>query len=886
MRVPVALRDCEQALLHERIDEASFEFCAFLEGADGPIRWPATGWLDGGVDDLAGFIERTALSERRIAEGMLILEVGVRQAAARLHDGLWNQPYALPRVAAALHQQPSEQTVRMAMAILANALTFHSAIAAVRDIPMLDGLRGEFGLPLKSEVLLSWRRVLREINYWPIFRIASDVLLPIPEAAASRVLDRLFAVAGELESIGATSTHELSGQMFGRLIADRKFLATFYTRPASSALLAELATERLEMDWSDPEAFTDLRIADLACGTGALLAAAYRAVASRHRRAGGDDEPLHQVMMERALIGADIMPAATHLTASTLSSAHPSVTFDRTRIHTMPYGEQDVDGGSGRPVAIGSLDLILSDEQPSLFGTGQHVLRGTGEAVGVDTGAVYGEVSEEIRVPQGSVDLVIMNPPFTSPTNHAAQYNVPVPSFAGFATSADEQRKMSEALKRIRSHLKRPAGHGNAGLATNFIDLAHAKLKPGGVLALVLPLAVVSGADWSATRRLLAHDYCDLTVVTIAAAGDAHDRAFSADTDIGEALVVAVKRTEPVDTHESSANALYVNLRRRPHGLVEATEIARAVDGLSDDRTGLFFIGDDEAGCFIRATVADGGCASLREPGVGETALALRDGRLHLPRLREARQLPIVPLANLGHRGLVHRDINGTNRGGIPRGPFDVIPARDVSPTYPILWSHDAKRERSLVVEPDTEGRVRAACEETALSVWETATRLHLNLDFRLNSQSLAACLTPMRSIGGRAWPNFRLNAGGRGEEAVVLWANTTLGLIDFWWIGGRQQQGRAIVTITQLPSLLGLDVRQLSDAQLQRAQAIFEDFREREFLPANEAYHDETRQALDEAVLIDLLGLPEDILEPLALLRLQWCQEPTVHGGKDSRPT
>ncbi len=85
---------------------------------------------------------------------------------------------------------------------------------------------------------------------------------------------------------------------------------------------------------------------------------------------------------------------------------------------------------------------------------------------------------------------------------------------------------------------------------------------------------------------------------------------------------------------------------------------------------------------------------------------------------------------------------------------------------------------------------------------------------------------------------------------------------------------------------MVTLDVRQLSDAQVQRAHAIFDDFREREFLPANEAYHDETRQALDEAVLVNLLGLPESILEPLALLRLQWCQEPTVHGGKATRPT
>ena len=294
VRVPDALRGADQSRLPERIAAASFDFCAFLEGAEAPTRWPASGWLQGGVDDLAGFIERTALSERRIAQGMLILEVGVREAAGRLREDLWNRPYALPKVAAALHQEPSEQTVRMAMAILANALTFHTAIAAVRDIPTLDELYRPFGYPLKSEVLKVWRRVLHEINYWPIFRIASDVLLPIPDGAAAAVLDRLTAVAGALEKIGATSTHELSGQMFGRLIADRKFLATFYTRPASSALLAELAAERLTIDWSNPAAFTDLRIADLACGTGALLAAAYRSVAARHRRAGGDDEPLHQ----------------------------------------------------------------------------------------------------------------------------------------------------------------------------------------------------------------------------------------------------------------------------------------------------------------------------------------------------------------------------------------------------------------------------------------------------------------------------------------------------------------------------------------------------------------------------------------------------------------
>ena len=223
---------------------------------------------------------------------------------------------------------------------------------------------------------------------------------------------------------------------------------------------------------------------------------------------------------------------------------------------------------------------------------------------------------------------------------------------------------------------------------------------------------------------------------------------------------------------------------------------------------------------------------------------------------------------------------------GKANGPLDVVTRRAPSATYPMLWGHDANRERRLAVEPDSEGRERPGQHQRAVAVWETATRLHLNRDFRLNSQSLAACLTPERSIGGRAWPNFSVEGDARREEALALWANTTLGLICFWWVAGRQQQGRAILTISGLPALPVLDVRELDARQLRIAARIFEDFREWTFLPANEAYRDETRKALDRAVLCDLLGLPESILEPLDVLREQWCAEPTVHGGKSTRPT
>jgi len=80
------------------------------------------------------------------------------------------------------------------------------------------------------------------------------------------------------------------------------------------------------------------------------------------------------------------------------------------------------------------------------------------------------------------------------------------------------------------------------------------------------------------------------------------------------------------------------------------------------------------------------------------------------------------------------------------------------------------------------------------------------------------------------------------------------------------------------------LDPRSVSQEQLAQAETIFDQFKDAAFLPANEAYRDDARQALDRAVLIDLLHLPEAALEPLAILRDQWYAEPLVHGGKKTR--
>ena len=143
-------------------------------------------------------------------------------------------------------------------------------------------------------------------------------------------------------------SHDLTGAVFQRLIADRKFLAAYYTTPAAAALLVGLAItpDRPPAggSWANADDVKTLRIADFACGTGTLLSTAYQRVGQLHELAGGDAEALHPEMMAHGLIGCDVLPAAAHLTASMLSGAHPTVKYKQSSIMTVAYGQQP-DGG-------------------------------------------------------------------------------------------------------------------------------------------------------------------------------------------------------------------------------------------------------------------------------------------------------------------------------------------------------------------------------------------------------------------------------------------------------------------------------------------------------------------------------------------------------------
>ena len=140
--------------------------------------------------------------------------------------------------------------------------------------------------------------------------------------------------------------------------------------------------------------------------------------------------------------------------------------------------------------------------------------------------------------------------------------------------------------------------------------------------------------------------------------------------------------------------------------------------------------------------------------------------------------------------------------------------------------------------------------------------------------------ITETSTIGGRAWPNVRFNQT-EFDLAFAVWGNCTLGLITYWWHSNRQVSGRGAMSIRSADSLPVLDFRALTNEQLLMAQAIINEFRDKDLKPAYLADADHNRALLDRRVICDLLGFDEETYVGVRRLASKWCAEPSVHGGK-----
>jgi len=736
--------------------------------------------------------------------------------------------------------------------VIANAMIFQEVLSETN--PEVHSLQHSLKQPrMQSEFAEHWRFIVEKINYFAIFDVASDVVVNL--SANRSIADALRALAVTAHDIvgkRAALRHDLMGRVYHRLLAERKYLGTYYTSIPAATLLLKLALSRdgRLSQWHDLKHVRALRVADLACGTGTLLMAAADAITDNyiHESAAQGKEvsfnAVQNILTEQVLYGYDVLPSAVHLTASTLALRAPQITFKKTNLFSLNLGGPDK--------RLGSIDFLQGStvEMPlDLFGARQ--VKGKG-------------LEAHPTAPLPKLDLCVMNPPFTRSVGGNLLFGSLPP---------DERKELQTQLKKLISRGSVPASI-TAGLGSVFVAVADPYIRPGGRLALVLPKALLSGVAWRRTRKLIQEKYhLDFVIAS-------HDPLrwnFSESTSLSEVLIVATKAEKGKKARRNEVVA--VNLWRNPTTAFEALAIAKAASEgnppcLPEGQGALpIHIGKTKVGeavavpwSLLKSHSSWMLPAAFANSDLIRAFLRLMNGEVWLPGRGVVARSKLRPLGEIATLGPDRRDIH------------DGFRTTDAKSAYPAFWGHDSTAVLTIAQQPNVylaplhkakSGRPLRKVEQ----LWPLAGRLLIAERLWLNTQRTACVRLETSALSNVWWP---LTVAGtthadRHERVLASWLNSTLGLLLL--IGYREETRGAWVDFKKpvLRSLPVLDPDCVPAAKVKQLVAAYDRLALEPLKPFPEIDSDPTRAAIDEAIA-SALGLPD-----LSPIRELLAREPIV---------
>ena len=902
LEVILVLRYPQEVIEATDVDNAirhtdTLEYCIVTKSGEGDF--PASGFVKGTLSDVATALSIGASPAKHIAEAADKMADGMEIAAKWLNDAIADKPAIGDKLNEILGENVTTETCSKACLIITDAFIFQNSIAGKRalirqqgklkwvfpyqirendekvdssDAEVLEKRRNQLPRPLsyyaspkrtvrRDAVMNDWEEILG-INYAPIFadayRIVDEAFMYDMEMSR-RVLKQLWQTAYEICESHLPQIHELAGEIFQRLIVDRKYVKSNYTMPESASLLSALVCPDIQCN----ELRALPKVADFACGTGSLLNGVYKQIQRLYeQKTGHSSRAIHQRMMERNLGGIDIYPHATHLTFMTMASAHADIPIGETRVLTAQCG-QTADG----TYATGSLELLDEHELFDIFEL-------DAEQVG---GFDITPTKLNPAFPNNEMDIVIMNPPFLGSSADANSDN-PKTVFEAKGRSEEEKKAMREALAKKDTRIS------NGHLAYSyFVELAEKKLQSGGRMGMILPATALTTSHFKKVREMWATEYHDVVVVTIAQKGG-HDSAFSHDTNMAECIVVATK-----GVGENTGRAKFVSLSERPKSLLAGQSLAVLIQRHSvtrrveDEAHGgeRLMIGDVNMGQMLECPIGAGewGASRVKSMSLMQIAYQLGQGRLRLSELQEAVDIPICCVGAIGQVGADNGDIKRKDRGAFEMHRSDYT----VQEGYDALWHLDnITPQRSMKVVPDYKAQMKPTHVEKASRILrEHNSRTHYHLNLRFNANSVLAHWTETSSLGVRSVTNVKLQ-DNRYDRTWTLWTNSTFGMLCHWATAGKQQTGRGSLSLGTLKNVPTLDVRQLSDAQLKAADAIFADLKNARLKPYNECASDAWRHILDARLLAEVLGITDpETHQAMQRLREMLSDEPSITGTK-----
>ena len=719
-------------------------------------------------------------------------------------------------------------------------------------------------------VVRQWEEIL-EINWWPIFSTARDTLRDFPAQWAQLALEPLRNAARSIAARREIRQHDIAGRIYHRLLASRKFLATNYTTIPAAVVLAGLAFDPMhprwkDFSWDDPSAARDLRIVDVACGTGTLLMAALQEILRNHRRSmteghrGDTTRELVRLTLENALIGYDVVPGAVHLTAATLSMAESSQIIKRIPITRMPH---DVHRKKAR---LGSLDFLRSAP-------------GGGKAQALPLFPEHGDASQRtgtgkeehlVNLPT-TIDLVIANPPYTRAGGPGSEKNTSWNPVFGSVLSKSDANLMQRTLKGM---LQGTPASLYAGLGSAFLVLADENLGAGGRLAFVLPGTVMTGSRWEPIRELLLGKY---ELEWVVASHDPRHRAkksglpgrfwvsFSESTRIAEVLIVATKLQHGRTAHGMTR---FLNLRHNVDDPVSAIALTRSLlaaksaESLTEVVTGEKVWGEVTPirqsqippGPWLYTSFVQGRLVRTSERLIRQDTFAFG---------REKFSISIVPLGRIAEMGPYHMQIKNPSQG-----LFKIVATDDPTRAgHPALWHHKSTKTVTLAAEANARLRERPGKNKDAQrAMLQRAGRLHLTAELRHAPQRLASVITEEPMLGVRSWITVSVTHCRPGEEeALCLWLNSTAGVLLRIASANRPYLGRSATSHEGAREMPVLNVKELTEPQLGKARVVFDDLKGKTLLGFAHLAEDSVRRDLDRRLAEDVLGAPGKMFERLA---------------------
>ena len=821
----------------------------------------------GTVYDLAQSLRRPA-AILNPAEDEIEQAVGyIKEALAAFYDRIEKKRGALHKMANILQASFSddkeekiyEQSARVAGLILFGALLFQLSLS--RTDKRIKPPSREDNI---AAIIQQWNDILK-MSY-AIFGVAKRLLSEC-EISESRLIS-LIDAAHRVEKLAGDGV-DLMGRIYHQLLADAKPLGAFYTSIPAATLMAGLALHAKEWgdddNWADLDFIKNFRIADPACGSGTLLAAACWQIRDNFSRADtkingvtvGDKEStkpldkLHRHLLENVIWGYDILETAGHLTATTLGLMSPNVDFRKAHIY------RTIIGNSGTGVAAGSLELLEGDMP--IFIRDQQL--------------------ETLARPKPlpELDLCIMNPPFVRGTVGNESYSF---------LSSQEQR----LVKLRMNELGKKHGFSNdKGLGSAFVSLACQQngrapvVKEGGRIAMILPSTFATGMGnaWRTARQKIEKGF-DVEMLIVSR--DYRRPNFSENTALQECMVIARRR---LAQQTPKNRALFVVLHKNPTTNDESLAVVQAIMraqksknqfGDLQHRGGQLSL-TQKIGRFAKLTYR--GQSAWRGTSFSDIRLAFvaenfRNTGMLSPYVDGKTTLcPLGDIAEFGGSTLSlklnHRDFLALEM---------VSHKTKYAGYYPSHYKQKtgrAHRHISTIAEnPNCYVLPLPGKEEWIKKFYAKAGRIIICDSFRFNSTRRLAVLVSAPVQAAHYIPIKLNQENAHKRKAMVLWLNSTPSLLLIAHAAQSTHGAKVGFCQGAVRDLPVLNMEKLTAAQLQQLATAFDNIAaqitrgESELLHLPHMTHDKTRQQIDNAVsqtcgLGDLSPLREALaVEPI----------------------